>query len=138
MTDHVKKAAQHLRNIYEFARIGSLKLDATAEQVCEALDAAGLLVTPEMKECGEALLQLYACGLRLSGSDHERAYAAGRALAESRKPKPRWAFEWLPVGNDSGAFEAVVVDKHGEWDAKVYPTEAHARAVVKALNEVEG
>ena len=110
-------------------------------KLAEALHAAGLLATPEMKACAEACVD-YAKWW--GDGDDEPSHpapahfanvvAAGRAYLASIAPRERWE-----MGSCTGERQYWVRHRVGEVINSVgpFPTEAHAEAARKAMNEVE-
>ncbi len=128
MKEHVRRAADVIAGT--FGKPGVVGFPST---FAVALDAAGLLVTPEAEACVKACEDIHTKCYVISSPTVECAAQAGRASLDAKKPKPRWVYE--RCGDLPG-----VRDTHGPLCGTFapYPTEAHARAVVKALNEVEG
>jgi hypothetical protein len=109
-----------------------------ARVLVDELDAAGLLRDEAEKELAEAVLASEDVsllpGYNNSGHGWTRINKAAVALRAARKPKERWTWGWHAT---------TVVGACTEGDASktitrfCVPTEAQARAVAAALNQLE-
>jgi len=108
-------------------------------EVAERMNRLGLLATPEMvaaaQACEEYVREWDGPATGFSeriGREQEKLRAAGRALIAAKRPTYRYAIK--RVSEAFGDY-AILNERGGiEWTGF---TEAQARAVAKALNEVQ-
>jgi hypothetical protein len=106
------------------------------EAIVRALHAAGLLVTPAMRECVEACVgfkrenaSLYSGEPSVIGKRSLAVWDAGKAILAERTPpppKPRWTASGNALLRASRADSFIT-----------FETEAQAKAVADALNALE-
>lgn len=130
-------------NVEKAANIVSVKRgdSCTSHQIAQALAAAGLLVTPEMQEACEALAayigQVKDWNPELHSPEWVRCINAGRALLASEPKRERWHAICLDgIWRVEDDRDAERLYKCAQNPPRSF-TEAEAKAIAKALNEVQ-